>query len=32
MKKRDIDRLLLAELTEQGPTAPPIPDGLLQAS
>jgi integrase len=32
MKKRYIDRLLLAELTEQGPTAPPIPDGLLQAS
>lgn len=29
MKKRYIDRLLLAELTNQGPTAPPIPKHLL---
>jgi len=31
MKKRYIDRLLLAELTEHGPTAPPIPENLLTA-
>ena len=29
MKRRYIDRLLLAELTSQGPTAPPIPSGVL---
>lgn len=29
MKKRYIDRLLLAELMEHGPTAPPIPDEIL---
>lgn len=29
MKKRYIDRLLLAELTSQGATAPPVPDELL---
>lgn len=32
MKKRYIDRLLLSELTDQGPTAPPIPPGLLPGS
>ena len=32
MKKRYIDRLLLAELTDQGPTAPAIPRSLLPAS
>lgn len=29
-KKRYVDRLLLAELTDRGPTAPPIPGHLLQ--
>lgn len=29
MKKRYVDRSLLAELTGQGPTAPPIPEPLL---
>lgn len=29
MKKRYIDRLLLAELSSLGPTAPPVPDELL---
>jgi integrase len=31
MKKRYIDRLLLAELTEHGPTAPPIPAAILSS-
>lgn len=32
MKKRYIDKLLLAELTDQGPTAPPIPTDVLQSA
>jgi integrase len=29
MKRHYVDRLLLAELTDQGPTAPPIPSSVL---